>query len=273
MQAEGGAPPDPSSPGAGEGARIRGRRRVHCAYHKCLTSYFRRVLERTYGPIWGAPGRYRHFDSRLDAFEREVEGCTVASLNNHALDLDRFEDVRVSRFVRDPRDLVVSGYFYHRRGAEPWCEVASPTERDWSVVNGVVPGALAPGQSFAAYLREASLEDGLLAELEFRRRHLDSMRQWPVADSRVLVLRYEEVVGDERAAFDRIFRFFGLSSWARRIAVHQAGRLRAARRRGRSAHIRDPRSGQWREVFPPEVTRRFARLHGDLLERLGYPDR
>lgn len=254
-------------------ARIRGRRRVHCAYHKCLTTYFRRVFERLDDAVLGLRGRYRHFDSRLDAFEREVEGCVVASLNNHALDLDRFEDVRVTRFVRDPRDLVVSGYYYHRRGAEPWCELVSPTDADWRVVNGVVPHQLAPGQSFATYLREASLEDGLLAELEFRQRHLESMRQWPEADPRVLVQRYEDVLGHEVAAFDRIFRFLELPEWTRRIGVVHAWRLRAARRRRRSEHIRDPRGGQWREVFTPAVVRRFDERHGDLLERYGYPDR
>jgi hypothetical protein len=262
----------PGAPGAAP-TPIRGRRRVHCSYHKCLTSYFRRVLERVARAPLALRGGYRHFDSRLDLFERDVERHALASLNNHALDLDRFEDVRVTRFVRDPRDLVVSGYFYHRRGAEPWCELASPRDADWRVVNGTVPSRLAAGESFAGHLREVSLEDGLLAELEFRTRHFESMRRWPDADPRMLVVRYEDVLGHEMAVFDRLFRFLGLSPMARGIGAFHVRRLRASRRRERGDHIRDPRSGQWREVFTPAVTRRFERTWGDLLERLGYPDR
>jgi hypothetical protein len=253
-----------------QNVKIGGRRRVHCSYHKCLTSYFQKVASRLFRSSFGPLGDYRHFNSRIDEFYRDCEKYAVASVNNQVLDLDRFEDVRVTRFVRDPRDLVVSGYFYHKRSAEPWCEVVAPTKEDWAIVNGTIPDALLGRRSFAQYLNEVSLEEGLLAELEFRRRHFESMSRWRDDDSRIEVFRYEEILGNETEVFDRIFRFFELPFSARQIGLHYVRKFRAGNRSGRGDHIRDPRSGQWRDHFTPAVTAKFNQEYGDLLDRLGY---
>jgi hypothetical protein len=250
--------------------QIRGRRQVHCAYHKCLTVLFQNVVGNLYRARLGPAGEYRHFDSRLDEFYRECEAFTVASVNNQVVDLDRFEDIHVTRFVRDPRDLIVSGYFYHKRAAERWCDVVDPTEADWTNVNGYVPDHLGNGRSFAKHLNEVSLEDGLLAEMEFRRHHFESMRLWPKEDPRIEVYRYEEIVGNEVAIFDRIFQGWALDFRARQIGLHFVRKFRASKRSGFDDHIRDPRSGQWREVFTPRVTHRFEQEYADLLDLLGY---
>lgn len=251
--------------------QIGGRRRVHCSYHKCLTAYFRKVVSRLFRSPFGPDGEYRHFDSRIDEFYHDCEKYAVASVNNHVLDLDRFEDIRVTRFVRDPRDLIVSGYFYHKRSVEPWCDVVSPTKEDWVVVNGTIPEALPERRSFAQFLNEVSLEEGLLAELEFRRRHFESMRAWGADDPRVEVFRYEEILGNEAEIFDRVFRFLELPFSARQIGLHYARKFRAAKSSSRGGHIRDPRSGQWRTLFTRTVTKKFNDEYGDLAEKFGYP--
>jgi hypothetical protein len=250
--------------------KIRGRRRVHCSYHKCLTSYFQKIVSGLFRSSFGPAGEYRHFNSRIDEFYRDCEQYAIASVNNHVLDLDRFEDVRVTRFVRDPRDLVVSGYFYHKRSAEPWCDIVAPTTEDWAVVNGMIPDVLVGRRSYAQYLNEVSLEEGLLAELAFRRHHFESMSRWDDEDSRIEVFRYEEILGHEAEVFDRIFRFFELPFSARQIGLHYVRRFRASNRARRPGHIRDPRSGQWRDHFTPAVTAKFSQEYGDLLDRLGY---
>ena len=71
--------------------------------------------------------------------------------------------------------------------------------------------------------------------------------------------------------FDRLFRHWGFAAHERRLGRFLAGRYRAAKRVGKSDHIRDPRSGQWRGVFTPEVRKRFDARYGPLVEKLGYP--
>ncbi len=251
--------------------RISGRHRLYCGYHKCLTMYTRRVFESTYASPLVPFGSFRHFFHRVDEFERFGSNCTVASVSGHAIDLDRYEDVRVVRFVRDPRDLVVSGYFYHKRAAEPWCKFVGPAPVEWRVVNGAIPAGIGPGRSFAEYLNKVSLEEGLQAEIDFRRHHFESMLAWPDRDPRILLLRYEDTIGNEVEIFRKIFEHLELPALTRRVGLHYVDRFRASKRPGSDRHIRDARSGQWREHFTPALTERFRDEHAEALEKLGYP--
>lgn len=243
---------------------------VHCSYHKCLTSYYDNVVGALLNRLMPWSRGYDHFDSRVDRFYDEFADLAVASVNNHALDLDRLGDFRLTRFVRDPRDLVVSGYFYHRRGAEAWCRLADPDDEDWEVVNGRVPEGLEDGESYADFLRSRSREEGLLAEIEFRRHHFESMRAWPEDHPDVRLFRYEEILGNERQVYEEAFEFYGASALTVRAAGRLAVRYSADRRTEETDHIRDPRPEQWRDVFTPRVLERFDELWGDLVERLGY---
>ena len=251
-------------------ARIGGRRLLQCGYHKCLTMYFRKVFSRTVRSPLSRLGNFTHFFHRLDEFYRRAGEHSIMSISGHAIDLERFDDPLVTRFIRDPRDLLVSGYFYHKRAAESWCDLANPEDSDWQVVNGQVPAGLSAGQSFAQYLNEVPQEEGLIAELDFRQKHYDSMRAWPDDDARVRLFRYEELVGNEAACYDAMFRFYRFGRLDRLVGRYYANRYRAARRQARSVHIRNASSGQWRQHFSPRLERLFDQRYGDLVEKLGY---
>jgi hypothetical protein len=245
-------------------------RRIHCSYHKCLTVYFKRVMEGVFNRCqpWGTG--YRHFNSHLDAFYEGFRRLRLASINNRHLDLARLGSFRITRFIRDPRDLVVSGYFYHRRGAEPWTTIPAPTEEDWYFANGAVPeGVRTTKSSFAEYLQSVSEEDGLIAELEFRRRHFDSMTLWPTRHPDIATFRYEEIVGNEVKAFHQLFAFYGLPKIERLLAGWFVRRY-SLRRAATDSHVRDPAPGQWTRHFTPRVERLFEERHPGLVESLGY---
>ena len=255
--------------------------RIHCSYHKCMTVYVKRVLQAVFNGCLPWSGGYRHYNSDLQAFQAELGRRRIASVNNHALDLEALgateatgaigaRPFRITRFVRDPRDLVVSGYHYHRRGAEPWTRLPNPGPDDWRIVHGNIPEAMrGSGQSFAEHLQGLSEEEGLLAELEFRRHHFDSMARWPAEHPDVLTMSYEEALADQVAVMERLFAFHRFSR-----VEHGLGRFFARRyslqRRSADPHVRNPSSGQWRRHFTPRVTRAFEQRHGALLELLGY---
>lgn len=236
---------------------------IHCSYHKCLTVYVSRVARAA-----AVPRRYRHFRSLIDEFYEDQANYKIASVNNHSLDLDRLGDFRISRFVRDPRDLIVSGYFYHLRGAEAWCNIVDPSPADLAVVNGILPTAMQPGQSFSSVLQSLPIEDGLHAEMEFRTKHLLALREWP-DDDRILLQRYEDIVGQEESTFDRIFDFFKLS-WPHRAVGRHVVKRNTADRRTNDAHVRDPSPQQWRKHFTPALSEEFDVVYGDILDRYGY---
>lgn len=246
-------------------------RRIHCSYHKRLTSYFSQVAERLCERSRRLTGGYCHYRSRIDLFEAESRDYEIVSVNNHGLDFSLLdEDTRITQFIRDPRDLVVSGYFYHKRGAEPWLNIVDPSEEDWRGVNGNIPADLPRGESFASWLSGLDIESGLLAELEFRRHHFESMLQWPKKDDCVRVFFYEDILGHEAETFAAIFSHYELGYLDRWRGRRIARRLSAGAKRKRGGHIRNPEPGQWRKQFTPAVERKFNDAYLTILERYGY---
>lgn len=245
--------------------------RVHCSYHKCLTVFVGRVLRATFNRALFWSGGYQHFNSRLPEFLAASGQYRVASVNNHFLDPAQCGDgARITRFVRDPRDLVVSGYFYHRKGSEPWCRTPSPTAEDFRVVNGVVPSGVRPGESFTEFLQRVSLSEGLIAEIEFRRRHFESMLQWPAGDPRVRLFRYEDVIGREVETVDQMVSWWGGGVLERAVARRYAAQYALGGEQAKRTHVRDPRPGQWARTATPDVQQYFDREWGPLLAHLGY---
>lgn len=245
--------------------------RIHCSYHKCLTVYFMRVLSGLYNWVFFLSRGYRHFTSRIDEFYLDLNDFKVASVNNHPLDFDRLgPDFLISRFIRDPRDLVVSGYFYHRRGAEAWARIVDPVPEDWTIVNGSIPENMGQGHSFASYLEDLSQDEGLMAEIEFRKRHFDSMRQWPLDDPRIKLFRYEDIIGREAAVFRDLLAHYRVSALEQRLGSLLAVHFSAKKQRRMLKHIRNPAAGQWKEHFTPRVEAFFNQHYADILKRYGY---
>lgn len=238
---------------------------VHCSYHKCLTVFANRCFSATLGEA------YRSFSGPLDAFYAQHRHFAVSATSDFAVDVTRLDDFRISRFVRDPRDLLVSGYHYHRKGIEAWTTRLVPTAESWRAT-GARPAALQDGESYADCLRRISVEDGLIAEMEFRAPHFCSMLAWP-ADARIRVWKYEDILGREGETMDEVVAHYGWEpSDPRRITVRQEGeRWRAGDGRlAWDAHVRDPRAGQWRDLFTPAVARAFTARFPTLIADLGY---
>jgi hypothetical protein len=168
---------------------------------------------------------------------------------------------RGSHLIRDPRDVVVSGYHYHRRTDEAWVHQAK--ERYG-------------GLSYQAFLQAADEHDGLMAEIErCARSSLAEMAAWNYERPEILELRYEDAVDDEVGTFSRLFRFYGFDDAAVQRGIKIVEQF--SRRHGPHAgdddpHVRSGEPGEWRRYFTADHVARFKELTGDLVVRLGYED-
>ncbi|MDF1819131.1 MAG: sulfotransferase domain-containing protein [Immundisolibacteraceae bacterium] len=244
---------------------------IHCSYHKCLTVYYQKIFSTLYNRVLRHTSGYKHFNSLLDEFYAELPQLKAASVNNHSINLINLgEATRITRFIRDPRDLIVSGYHYHKRGAEPWCNIVNPSIDDWRVVNGNIPKNMGTTHSYSSYLQSIDIEDGLLAEIEFRKNHFSSMLQWPVNDERIKLFRYEDIIGQEKDVIDEMFIHYKASWIERRLSRFLAQHYSASNQKNKTAHIRNPKSGQWNEVFTPKVEKTMEDLYSEVMERYGY---
>jgi hypothetical protein len=188
--------------------------------------------------------------------------------------------------IRDPRDIVVSGYYSHR--------YSHPLTEKWAAL-----------PKLRQELNELPFEAGLLREIEFDGGTFGAMQRWDYAQPNILELRLEDLMDDSFGGVMRVGEHLGVigdgplrARGAARFAVDRAlvrlpGRVPARVPRdvwlgvawdnrfeklaGRARGDEDPQShfrkgtpGSWREVFTPEHVAAFEERYPGLVEELGY---
>jgi hypothetical protein len=224
---------------------------IHAGHHKAGTVWFRQVLLSLihhYGlrqqegksvPL--APATDVAFYAHASTFRRDHVG-------------DR--PFRGSHLVRDPRDLVVSGYEYHRSCDEPWVQQ---------------PQTAYGGLGYQEYLCSLDDHDGLMAEIEWMAATTAvEMSGWDYDQPEFLELRYEDAVGDERTTFATLFRWYGFDDDALARGLEAVDRLSLRQGGALRDHARSGQPGEWRDRFSSDHLARFKELTGDLTVRLGY---
>lgn len=250
---------------------------LHFTHHKCLTIYHQRVLEqlaKEFGFM------YATFASQSQPFHEHALngwGKRMLTLSDRPDEISpHLRSFKASHFVRDPRDLVVSGYYYHRWTQEEWC---TKPNFQWTKLVGTRSfGYFQPdsnkyprNESYQAYLNTLDTEAGMLLELFWRKYSFEFMRRWDFAKPHFLEMRYEDIVGNERAAFARLFAHYGFHPRVAERGLELVNDLRLANQsQGKGTHLRSGAARQWEQEFTPRVRDVFKEQYGALLVRLGY---
>jgi hypothetical protein len=191
------------------------------------------------------------------------------------------------RIVRDPRDIWVSGYLYHRHCAEPWCVAISPDVAP-PIGFPAVPMAFVhrrerwkrgwverlEGRSYQANLLGREREAGLDFELAgYAGATFEDMAAWPHAG--IPDVKLEQIVADFDGVMEAVLRQLGFAEERLPELMELAREEDLARmdeaRLAASAHIHGRRISKWREVLTTEQAGTFGRRYGALLAGLGYP--
>jgi hypothetical protein len=229
---------------------------VHCSHHKTGTVWIFNVLRVV---------AQRH---GLHVFEPHKG---PAAMVDHHVDVVLYEGrstvdrgclgdriVRGSHMVRDPRDVAVSSYYYHLRGAEGWTQV--PLDRFG-------------GRTYYEVLQSLSTCDGMLTEIRRLGTYTyPGMAAWDYHQGDFYEMRYEDLWEDEAAGFRSLFRFYGFSPPVVDESVEVALRLSTRARSGPSkmAHVRSGRPGEWREHLEPVHLAAIEEVAPGLVAGLGY---
>jgi hypothetical protein len=195
---------------------------------------------------------------------------------------------RAIRIVRDPRDIWVSGYLYHRHCPEGWCtntnfDPAPPItyprvdysfqhypeswKRDYLAWLG--------GRSYQRNLLERDQEAGLAFELAgYTGCTLDAVRGWRLAAPDLLQVQLEAVSRDFDGALAIIFRHLGFSEAECEEAVTLARPQDIARMSdeavAQNPHIYSRTLSKWRDFLSDAQIGAFERRYGELIVDLGY---
>lgn len=232
---------------------------VHCTHHKAGTVWFASIL-RAVAEAYGYTLVVQESPAAGAKAEIIVDGNSTG-----AWDSER--QLRATHMIRDPRDMVVSGYFYHLWADEPWL---------------LKPNPRYGGLSYRDYLNSVDRQAGLLAEIEwFSRTTAPRMQSWRYDDPRFLELKYRDVIGQPDEWFPRIFAHYGfvraelprLTEIAVGHTLRPSPNAAVVARPTPGRHVRSGQPGQWKEIFQAQHNVRFQELMGGLLLRLGYSDR
>jgi len=190
--------------------------------------------------------------------------------------------------IRDPRDVIVSGYLYHRRTAEKWCvnsnhvfkaPIGFPQvpysqqhrSEDWKIryLKSL------DGKSYQQNLLSRSQHDGLLFEMDhYGLWTIESMKQWQGDKGRILELRFEDLMDRYDETFRRIFAHLGFRGSELELCMEIASRHDLGRKSEREieeiAHVHSKQTNRWKDYFEPGLKEAFIEKFGDVLIDLGY---
>ncbi len=172
----------------------------------------------------------------------------------------RYLDTRGFHVVRDPRDVIISGYFSH---------LSSHPVEHWPRL-----------KFYRRYLRTLSKEEGLMLEIEFSSSFLHHMLSWDYDTPQILQLRFEDLLRGQCDRFIEIFRFLGLvpdkiseQSVCEIVERCSFEKLSGGRKAGTedvSHHYRRGVPGDWRNHFTGRHIEYFKKLYNPVLMKLGY---
>lgn len=252
-------------------------------YHKTGTVLFEQVLR-------AVAARFGLTVAVQFGWVETVDPATDIVLLGHSLVGRDFaaRPYRAIRVVRDPRDIWVSGYLYHRRCREDWCtntnfDASSPItfpRVDFSLEHYPESWkraylAALGGKSYQENLLERDREAGLAFELAgYTGRTLDAMRSWTLTTPDLLQVRLEDVMSDFDSAFGTIFKHAGFSDDECAQAVELARPHDVARMNDEvvadNRHIHSRTISRWRDFLSAAAVDEFERRYGDVVADLGY---
>lgn len=228
--------------------------RFVATHHKVMTTYFTAVLrplaialKQPYQKVYTDPFRA---DARM-----------VLSMHSklNLTELGRYRGIHV---MRDPRDMIVSGYHYHKWTHEDW--VHRPDKN---------------GESYQQKLNRADKRSGLFMEIDhfifFYRKTLEN---WNISDLDIYEVAYEDLMGPERnRIYGEMFSHLGLEGPDLDLATDLMRLFEAKNRTGRSAgpvtaksHIRSGKSGQWQAELDADHIAYIEKELGPVLRKFGY---
>lgn len=164
-------------------------------------------------------------------------------------DIETLPPMRAVHLIRDPRDIVVSGYFSHRN-SHP------------EVFGGVAWPELIEHRR---HLLHVDKETGMEAEIEFSSLFLDPMASWNYDNPSIFEVRMEELIADPEGMWRQVFTHLDM------LGTDGFGKLAAAK-----WNLANRRGKPWaakylRKVLPHVPLRRLPPAYiPDVLDRFSF---
>ncbi len=251
-------------------------------YHKVGTVLFTKIVQNI-APLFGwtvqsLPGLVGHVDrsKRVVLFIHSIVDFELSSYPHKGI-----------RLIRDPRDVWLSGYLYHRHCSEGWCinenfDVKTPIlfpqvphsqqhrPEEWkqSYIAGL------GGMSYQKNLLSRDEDAGLSFEMErYADWTISAMMSWK-ADPNTIDLKIEDFMADFDGALTRVLRHLGMKEEdipkALSVAAAEDIRRMSDAQLAGNNHIYSRSISKWQSMLTPRQIRKCELKYGSVIEQLGY---
>ena len=251
------------------------------SYHKSGTTLFDRVM-RKLAVHFGLSIRVQY------GMAYDIDRvANIVLLPHSLLGFGLARDYRAVRIVRDPRDIWVSAYLYHRHTIEAWCTNADFDPRppityprvDFSMQHRPERWKRAwlsrlKGKSYQQNLLERDQAEGLAFELDgYTSGTLAAMQAWqPLLG--VLDVKLEDIARDYEGTMRSVFRHLSFSGAELETAVQLVADEDINRMDdavlAANPHIHSRTLSKWRMLLSDMQVYNFEQRYGRLLLSLGY---
>lgn len=239
---------------------------IHSTHHKAGTMLFLKIERDLAAKYDGKFFVFREENPNKHLFYEKLNKSSkpIFCLDTHSLFDHKTLIVpyKASHMVRDPRDILVSGYNYHLKTTEEWC---------------IKPLKKYNGLSYQEHLKSLPISEGISTELNRMKGTLmKNMLAWDYSNQHILELRFEDLIADFDGTMEKIFSHYGfagkeLEELVVMAAKHDINRMSDEQLQN-NKHItnKERKKDTWRDTLNDQHIATMKQRYGDLLIRLGY---
>jgi hypothetical protein len=216
---------------------------LHYPHHKCGTVWFNNIftgLSKKFG--W----KFQH--CRPEDLDEDTILWTVAAEPTD-LDFKRLRPFKGSHMVRDPRDLIISGYYYHL------------TCKEGHILK----------DGYQDKLNLLNKDEGILLDLKrSASRSAYIMYNWDYNNPNILEFKYEDLWENEDHWFRMLFNHYGFNEKQIEIGLEvvKENTFEKVKNKG---HVRKGTPGQWKGALNKKhKIAILGSIYQIVIEKLGY---
>ncbi len=225
---------------------------IFACHHKVGTTWFHNILSHI--------AHEYHLNYQY-CQQKDLTGDADIFFDDHSrMNVSLLENYRGVHLIRDPRDVIVSGFHYHKWTAEEWANE---------------PRSEFNGLTYKEQLNSLDDKQGLIFEMNhIGKETIHEMIRWDYDNEDFIEVKYEELLVTPVEIFTAIFKHYNFTPQAvlRCLEIADNYSFKKMKKNRTDMHLRKGTSGDWKNHFDKESRALFKTMFPNVLVSLGYEE-